>query len=61
MELLAQLHPLLPARPGNSCSQIRRLWPFLRHNLAPVRQAAVQLLISLVEPKPGTRKSCNPC
>lgn len=34
MALLAQLHPLLPQRPGNSCSHIRRLWPFLRHNLA---------------------------
>ena len=48
MELLAQLHMLLPRDQDSSAAHVRQLWPFLRHNLATVRTAAVELFISLV-------------
>ena len=41
MELLAQLHMLLPRDQDSSAAHVRQLWPFLRHNLATVRTAAV--------------------
>ena len=58
MELLAQLHPLLPQEPTSSCAHVHQLWPFLRHNLASVRRAAVWLFESLLGGKPDTGKWC---
>ena len=48
MQLLAQLHPLLPQRSGSSLLHLRQLWPFLRHNLDSVRLASVNLYTGLV-------------
>ena len=59
MELLAQLHPLLPQDPRSSSAYVRQLWPFLRHNLASVRRAAVWLFKSLLGGKPDTGKWCR--
>ena len=48
MQLLAQLHPLLPQPSNSSLLHLRQLWPFLRHNLDSVRLASVNLYIGLV-------------
>lgn len=48
MQLLAQLHPLLPQQSGSSLLHLRQLWPFLRHNLDSVRLASVNLYIGLL-------------
>ena len=48
MQLLAQLHPLLPQHSGSSLLHLRQLWPFLRHNLDSVRLASVNLYTGLV-------------
>ncbi len=48
MELLARLHALLPRDQSSSSARVRRLWPFLRHNLASVRTAAIDLFTSLI-------------
>ena len=54
MQLLAQLHPLLPQQSGSSLLHLRQLWPFLRHNLDSVRMASVNLYIGLVTPSGDT-------
>ena len=48
MELLARLHVLLPRDQSSSSARVPRLWPFLRHNLATVRAAAIDLFTSLI-------------
>ena len=48
MQLLAQLHSLLPQHPGSSLPHLQQLWPFLRHNLDSVRLASVNLYTGLV-------------
>ena len=52
MELLAQLHALLPQDLQKSPARVRQLWPFLRHHLASVRTAAVELFTSLTGERP---------
>ena len=56
MQLLAQLHPLLPQHSGSSLLHLHQLWPFLRHNLDAVRLASVNLYIGLVAASGNTGK-----
>ena len=61
MELLAQLHVLLPRDRHSSSVDVRQLWPFLRHNLATVRTAAVDLFTSLIGGTPEIGKTWKHC
>ena len=61
MELLAQLHVLLKRDHSSDSAHVRQLWPFLRHNLAAVRAAAVKLFTSMVAMTSGKGERPAPC
>lgn len=61
MELLARLHVLLPQGRSSDSARLRRLWPFLRHSLAAVRTAAVELFHSIIGMTSETGERPAPC